>query len=131
MRIFTWKEKLGKPECPYLVRWVLNLGLFSVRLHHWVRSDDRRHRHDHPWWFITIVLSGGYFDQTDSKDEWLPAGSIRLRKPLHKHIVYVPPGGCWTVLLTGPRLRNWGFYVGKKWKKSNKYFLEHGDHPCE
>jgi hypothetical protein len=41
------------------------------------------------------------------------------------------PGGCWTLLLTGPKVRRWGFWVSKKFKKSNKYFLGHGSHPCE
>lgn len=130
MRIFTWREKLGKTECPYLIRWCLNLWLFSVRLHHWIASDDQRNPHDHSWWFITLVLSGGYTDITE-KEEWLPAWSIRLRRPQHAHKVLVPAGGCWTTLLTGPPQRKWGFYVGKKWKKANKYFFENGAHPCD
>lgn len=63
MKLLTWKEPLGRPECPYMVRWVLNLGpLGSIRLHHWWRSDDRRAKHDHPADFVTLVLKGSYDD---------------------------------------------------------------------
>lgn len=58
----TWGQRLGREECPYMRRWVLNLGLFAIRLHHWSGSDDERHLHDHPWPFLTIVLKGGYTD---------------------------------------------------------------------
>jgi hypothetical protein len=50
---------------------------------------------------------------------------------LHRHTVEVADGGCWTVLLTGKVVRRWGFWVNGKFKKTNKYFLEHGHHPCK
>lgn len=136
---FAWGQRLGKPECPYLRRWVAQLGAFSIRVHHFHRSDDARFPHDHPWWFLTLVLRGGYYDVSQGEDgdeiDVLHAGSIRFRPALHRHMVLVDykanPKGCWTIILTGPHLRNWGFWVNGKFKKSNKYFLEHGHHPCE
>ncbi len=62
-----WKEPLGRPECPYMYRWVFNFGLFSIRVHHWLRSDDKRFFHDHPWSFISIVLKGGYTDVSEEQ----------------------------------------------------------------
>lgn len=59
-----WGQELGKPECPYLKRWVFNFGLFAIRLHRWYSSDDPRYMHDHPWGFWTLVLKGGYYDVT-------------------------------------------------------------------
>jgi hypothetical protein len=58
-----WRhELLGEdPTCPYLERWIFNTGLFAVRVHHFFRSDED-HVHDHPWWFLTIVLRGSYDD---------------------------------------------------------------------
>jgi hypothetical protein len=55
-----WKESLGLPECPYLYRWTLILFHRSIRLHHWLRSDDRRFYHDHSSDLISIVLKGKY-----------------------------------------------------------------------
>ena len=127
---FHWNQKLGHGQCPYLVRWVIGF-LLALRLHHWISSDDMRNFHDHSWWFWTLVLKGGYTDISEKGEEHLTAGSLKFRPAYHKHSVKVDKGGCWTLLLTGPEMRYWGFWVGKKFKKANKYFLEHGHHPCE
>ena len=51
-----WKEPMGKPECPYLYRWTLILFGYTIRLHHWLRSDDNRHFHDHACDLISIII---------------------------------------------------------------------------
>lgn len=55
-----FKEALGFKECPYLYRWTLILFHRSIRLHHWIRSDDNRYFHDHSADLISIVLKGKY-----------------------------------------------------------------------
>lgn len=128
-------------------RWVLNFGLFSIRLHHWFRSDDKRAPHDHPWGFVTLVLKGEYTDHAyishdelnrpEWSDDLLHRGSIRYRSAYHAHIVDVKPPGCWTLMLTGRDKREWGFYTARKdngvirFRKRTKYFAEHGHHPCD
>lgn len=165
--MLTWRQKLGRPECPYLERWIVDLGkLGSLRLHRWFRSDDKRYPHDHPSNFVTLVLKGRYDDLTphhcDVKPvtvdgyfrcprcgkgtvhdgslavEHMDPGSIRYRKAEHQHMVsLVGTTGCWTLLYFFPKRRDWGFWVPRKsdgiskFKKSNKYFLEHGHHPCD
>lgn len=126
-----WGQRLGRSECPYMRRWALVLGLFSIRVHHWYRSDDDRAFHDHPWWFITLVLKGGYTDVSPAGRDHLGLGSIRFRPALHQHTAKVDPGGAWTVILTGPNVRTWGFWINGKFKKSNKWFFERGHHPCD
>jgi hypothetical protein len=126
-----WNEPLGKAECPYAYRWVLNLGLFALRVHHFVRSDDKRHFHDHGWWFLTFVLKGSYVDVSPDGRDQLSRGSIRFRKATHKHYVEVPQGGVWTFLITGPSRRNWGFWVDGKFKRPLKYFHKFGHPPCD
>lgn len=130
MRFFTWNEKLGLPECPYLIRWCLNFGIFSIRLHKWLSSDDQRYYHNHAWWFITFILSGSYLDITENGEELLTFGAIRFRKAEHSHKVKILKSPTWTILLTGPSVNKWGFIVNGKFKKSNKYFFENGHHPC-
>ena len=126
-----WKQKLGRPECPYLIRTGISFGLFSIRIHNWISSDDDRHFHDHPWSFITLVLRGGYTDVSPSGEHRMTPGKVAYRHALHQHTVQVDKGGCLTIIITGPQWRKWGFWVGKKFKKANKYFLEHGHHPCQ
>ena len=158
-----WGEQLGRPECPYLQRWAVMVGLFSVRVHHFYRSDDERAFHDHPWWFLTLVLRGGYTDVspcpvcegnpalklicgtgkpggtcggTGEQLDHITAGSVRFRPALHQHTVRVDPGGVWTVILTGPNRRVWGFWERlpdgrRRFRKANKWFFMHGHHPCD
>lgn len=150
-----------------MYRWKLSLGrLGSIRLHHWLRSDDKRFKHDHPADFITLVLRGGYTDLANGegrypiapercgvcrghpgtvcdvcgnglRNERMRPGMIRRRAAEHAHTVAVDPGGCWTLVYFFPYKRAWGFWVPRRrdgtmrFKKANKFFLEHGHHPCD
>jgi hypothetical protein len=134
---FKWREKLGKPECPYVERWVADFGLFSIRIHKWLASDDNRALHDHPWDYYTMVLKGNYYDigetPYDSYSLWSGfPWKLHFRKAERRHWVKlgdeVPT---WTILFTGPEKREWGFWVNGKFRKRNKYFFENGHHPCE
>lgn len=125
-----FRERLGLPTCPYVIRWRVETPLGSVRLHHWLGPDDDRAFHDHPWSFLTLILRGGYTDKNPSGDEYLRAGMIQFRSAEHQHTVIPDPGGAWTLVLTGPKVRSWGFWVAGKFRKANKYFASHGHHPC-
>lgn len=129
--IFAWRERLGLPTCPYLIRWRAEMPWFSVRLHHWLAPDDDRAPHDHPWGFTTFVLKGGYTDASPGGDQHLRAPAVRRRSAEHQHTVYPDAGGAWTVIVTGPKVRSWGFWVAGKFRKANKYFATYGHHPCE
>lgn len=118
------------PECPYVIRWRAEAPFGSVRLHHWLGPDDDRAFHDHPWWFVTVVLRGGYADRGPDGDDVLRAGSVRFRRAAHQHTVVPGDHGAWTLLVTGPRRRAWGFWLGGKFFKANKWFAARGHHPC-
>lgn len=132
---FLYHQKLGKPECPYMERWVADFRLFSVRLHHWYFGDDPRHFHDHPWDFWVFVVFGCYVDVNSQGRENMERFSLTFRPAEHKHTVETK--GCWTLILTGPEKREWGFWVRNKsntndvWFKAKRYFIKHGHHPCE
>lgn len=55
-----WAEKLGFPDEPYLIRWTFIFFGYSMRIHHWIKSDDRRYFHDHSANLLSIVLKGEY-----------------------------------------------------------------------
>ena len=42
-----WAEKLGYENNPYLIRWTFIFFGYSMRIHHWIKSDDNRFFHDH------------------------------------------------------------------------------------
>lgn len=57
-----WAEKLGCPDNPYLVRWTFIFFGYSMRIHHWIKSDDDRYFHDHSANLLSIVLKGRYWN---------------------------------------------------------------------
>ena len=57
-----WAEKLGYPENPYLIRWTFLFFGYSMRIHHWIKSDDDRYFHDHSADLLSIVLKGRYWN---------------------------------------------------------------------
>lgn len=54
---------------PYLLRLIAYFGA-TLRLHRFVRGDDDRAPHDHPWWFITFPFTS-YVERY-----WLPCPTI-------------------------------------------------------
>jgi hypothetical protein len=144
-RVF-WGQGLPCDGGVYMRRWGAETPYGSVRLHHWVKSDDTRGLHDHPWPFVTCVLWGGYWDVTIAdgrlRAQALRAGSVTHRRARHMHAVYVPPGGeAWTLVVTSSLERRWGFrpieldgakrfFLGD-WKRSEKWFSKRGPHPCD
>ena len=104
---------------------------FNVTLHKIVRSDDPI-MHDHPWGYMTIILSGGYWEHTpvfNSKGEqfaefsrWRGPGSIIIRKANDYHWLELNENGTATTLFfMGPQVRDWGFLKNNKWIQHENY----------
>jgi len=129
-----WNEPLGKPECPYMRRYVLNLKWFSIRLHIWYRSDDKRFMHNHAFNFWGIILKGQYEDVTEKYDtnyhENMYAGEIYYRKASHTHYVGNPKPGTMTLLFCGPKIQNWGFKVNGRIMRPLRFFSRYGHPDC-
>lgn len=128
----VWNEAVGIPECPYLYRWVFTFWGRSIRLHHWVASDDQRYTHDHAWNFTAIILLGEYLEWIDGKCHLRSQGDITSYKAEHKHTVEVITGGCWSLLFTGAPRRKWGFWIPGRdaLMRPLRYFSRYGHHPC-
>jgi hypothetical protein len=121
-----WKEKLGLPECPYLYRWTLVLFGYTLRLHHWIKSDDRRFFHDHSCDLISIVIKGTYNNVTPEGTFVAKAWKPRIMKATQQHYLDIPKGGAWTIIFCGRPYHKWGFYVnGHKWRPL-RYFHKFG-----
>ena len=104
---------------------------FNVTLHKIVRSDDPI-MHDHPWGYMTFILSGGYWEHTpvfnnDGKmiaefQKWRGPGSIIIRKANDYHWLELAEGGTATTLFfMGPQQRDWGFLKNNKWIQHENY----------
>jgi hypothetical protein len=117
------RRVIGAEENPLLVRYILfRVSAIGVYLHHLCRSDYDRALHDHPWPFISVLLSGGYdevHDQTiDGKVTVVPhrRGDVLVRPAEWRHRFVLPDGKkAWTLVIVGRRCRRWGFFLPTGW----------------
>lgn len=86
----------------------------SVLLHGFAQADDDGALHDHPWDFETRILQGGYIEHRgDCTSKWLP-GDRTARRAGDYHSIYELLGPTWTLVTTGPAVKDWGFLVDGK-----------------
>lgn len=115
---------IGTELRPYLRRWhvVPHNPVCNVFLHQFLRSDDDRALHDHPWASMSILLDGCYIEHTIDaggihRRRLLRAGDVRVRlSGRFAHRVEMVPRDdgiqpyAWSLFITGPRYRQWGFH---------------------
>jgi hypothetical protein len=113
--------KDDRPE-PLVTRWILfSCPWFAVFIHKLHRSDYQRAMHDHPWTFVSIIIRGGYKEQTPMGILSHAPGDILYRPAEWKHAVIIEGKPSWNLILHGPRRRKWGFWQGDKWCWWRKY----------
>lgn len=110
---------------------ILQTPWFGLYLHRMDSPDPGFDLHDHPWWFASLILRGGYIEEHAAAREapafalladrydtcrrgverkW-PGGSLHSFPLTDCHrIVRLLRVPTWTLVLTGPRRRSWGFY---------------------
>lgn len=128
-----WNEPLGVPECPYAYRWVFIFFGYSIRIHRWFRSDDKRYMHDHSWDFRTFVLRGSYVDVSQNENGEIIREHVTttaFRKATHKHYVEIPQSGALTLLFCSKPYRKWGFWDKGKFRRPLRFFSRYGHPPC-
>lgn len=126
---------IGSPLDPYMQRWWLipRNRFCNVYLHCFLRSDDDRALHDHPWRSLSLLLRGECVEHTIDaggihQRRWLCVGDVRLRSATLAHRIELPRRvelstawkwhegiePCWTLFLTGPVERDWGFHCAER-----------------
>lgn len=129
------RKEIGLPDdeggLPLLIRWkILAIGFAGIYLHKFLRSDYERALHDHPWGFLSLILAGGYQEEHDNNPERTKEtishgpGSLLYRPPKWRHrVILFPKTPAWTIVIVGPRVRAWGFWVSVTewcpWKRHN------------
>lgn len=126
---------IGDSDAPYLLRWwvIPRNPIFNVYLHKILRSDDDRALHDHPWVNLSFILAGEYVEirpvaivrrllrqglstcwglETEAKLR--RRFSLVFRRPRDAHrLVVLGDGPVWSLFITGPRVREWGFHFAR------------------
>ena len=107
----------------YMHRWwiIPRNKYFNIYLHKIMSNDDDRALHDHPWWSISILLRGKLREvlknRTRTPRRFIPL--IRSAKLAHR--LEIVDGPVWTLFITGPVIREWGFHCPKGWKHWKAY----------
>lgn len=90
----------------------------AVRVHEILRSDDAPHPHDHPWPYVAIILSGGYWETRYNAagevidKQWHGPGSVLYRPAGSWHRLDLVRGlPATTLFITGKYVGTWGFNV--------------------
>lgn len=122
----------------YLLRWHLipRNRWFNIYLHKFIGNDDDRALHDHPWWSLSIRLRGQLKEHFYKAPFWkfpnfqesvrlAPMVCFRHANFAHRlEIVNNKPA--WTIFITGPRKRDWGFHCPKGWQHWSTMTTEDG-----
>lgn len=128
---------IGGRENPYMIRWFIipRNRWFNVYLHKFCRDDDDRALHDHPWWFVSIMLRGGYAEHhpgIGAMPNIRKAFSVAFRKATDQHRIQLfrdsegRVKSCWTLVITGRKQRTWGFWCPKGFVPWHE-FVDHSD----
>lgn len=114
---------IGREPDAYLRRWwiIPRNRWFNIYLHQFLRSDDDRALHDHPWPNLSILLVGSYTEHTISAGgvnvrKVYPQGSFKFRRATAAHRVELHDGPSWSLFITGPVIREWGFHCPHGWR---------------
>lgn len=140
----------------YLNRWGLSHDrIGGILLHRMDAPDPGLDLHDHPWWFVSIILWGGYTEEradiaqasaraaradqldggvglhnagvrgTTVKRRWL---SVRTMRQDECHTITELHGPTsWSLVIKGPRLRSWGFYPPEGYMPAARYAAERAE----
>ena len=111
---------IGEPDAPYLRRWhILPRNRWvNIYVHQFLKSDDARALHDHSYLNASVILCGVYKEYfAGGRYRFRFPGNIILRRPSTPHrveLLFDIP--VWTLFVTGPRVREWGFHCPSGWR---------------
>ena len=126
------KHLMKKRKCDLLVdidymeRWYIipRNRYFNIYAHYFIGSDANV-PHDHPWYSFGWILKGEYIEHTVYGSETKKEGSKTFRTPNAFHWIEIDKP-VYTLFITGPRIKNWGFLCGTKWIEHKKYIQKRG-----
>lgn len=100
----------------YLERWSITIPLlqWTIKLHKICRADDDRCHHDHPWWFIRLILWGGYEETVGENHRPISRrpGNVSFCPINFQHrITKLYGDSSWSLVITGSRTKEWGFFT--------------------
>lgn len=121
----------------YLRRWwwIPRNNYFNVYLHHMLK-DDESDMHDHASWSLSLMLSGRIIERYHPDPRYkrfnsrgeevlesqrgIIAGDLVYRGLHFAHQLLIREEA-WTIFISGPKVREWGFWCPKGWRPWKRY----------
>lgn len=116
----------------YLRRWwvIPRNNYFNVYLHHMLRDDDPI-LHDHMYVSVSLMVGRGLLMENYClrpksgelpvhRSRWVHEGDVVFRSSRMAHQLIVLRE-TWTIFVTGPRIKEWGFYCPKGFRHWKQY----------
>jgi hypothetical protein len=98
-----------------------------IYVHRWMMSDPDE-LHDHPWDFVSLVLTVGYWEETPGRRTWRAPGEVVFHKAERRHRIALETDRSYTrgatptsLIVTGPERREWGFHTADGWVPGRDY----------
>lgn len=112
---------------PYLLRWYLlpRNPDFNIYYHRFLRDDDDRALHDHPWPSFSFMTKGSIREWTPEGPRTLCTGDCVFRPAEFAHrLELIDNQPAETLFVTGARVREWGFHCPKGWVRWEDFVAE-------
>ena len=119
----------GSMKDAYMLRWFLTPSRwpFKIYLHLFIRSDDDRALHDHPWPSLSYMLYGEYVEWMFANKKqgvnmhyarrMVKEGELVYRSAKLAHRIELIDGTtCLTLFMVGRKSREWGFHCRNGWR---------------
>ena len=113
----------------YLCRWyVIPRNRFlNIYLHRFGQSDDDRALHCHPWYSVSFLLKGELLEHHFNGKRHIPWLLPVFRTAKFAHRLELVKGPVWTLFVTGPRVREWGFHCPQGWRHWTQFTSTDGN----
>lgn len=104
---------------------IFSCRLFSIFIHKIYQSDEDLHPHNHPWNFVSIILSGGYVETlygASNAPEKVVAKpfSVLFRRYYDFHKIELVSTTT-SLVFTGRRIDQWGYLVNELYYSAEEY----------
>lgn len=120
----------------YMNRWfaIPRNKLLNIFVHQFLRDDNDEALHDHPWLSLSLTVQGvarevyapkgaNPSDPEQHASRSIGAGDVTWRGLNFAHRIEVVDGPIVTIFITGPKLREWGFWCPKGWRSWDDFVI--------
>ncbi len=119
------KKIVSRAGKVHFKRWrLLATPWLNIYIHGIYEKDEEAHMHDHPWNFLSIILSGGYVEQTEQGFSDRRFLNVKYCKADKTHRIFSLFNNTYTLVITGKKFRNWGYKTERGWIDFESYRKE-------